>query len=418
MSKGRLDHRVSLPSAASQLRVGAWCGPGRRAAALVLCLVLGVLGSVCEAFGQAAMPPGWTPYGYTRPYYGDYGRVPRPVQQVVTGAGERAWFYGDLAYGALQGMSYLLSCGYAVLPNPPAQSPALQNFDRSCKEDGFWSTTGSNFIRGVNPYEWGRGISEPLCNDAFALGMGDECAWESCKLLGGLAVDGVVARPVQGIGRPISGGKPGRIIVPEDPLQNIVAYAKPEPVPGFGASSIIVREPPGGANWFLPRRRIVLDVGCGRNGSLAAPRLPGDVVIGIDPLLEPGKVGRRCSIFDKSVLEEFRGACDEIILTGCKTGKENVALLEKTCSELLRDGGRVTVIDQYRGRCGGRSSQKACNPDTVFYNTGGPLQLIDGCSSKGHYPLPEWAKGLKFYETDGCEFPSWTCWRAWEYYKK
>jgi len=163
--------------------------------------------------------------------------------------------------------------------------------------------------------------------------------------------------------------------------------------------------------------KLILDVGCGSNGSLAAPRLPKDFVIGIDPLLKnPGRGGLKASIFDPWIRIRFRGKVDEIILTGCKTGKDNVNLLEQTCAELLNEGGRVTVIDQFRGGCTGRSNQKPTNPDTNF--DGQFLQLIEGCEKKGPYPLPKWAEGMPFYETDGMPFKPHIFWRSWIYSRR
>jgi hypothetical protein len=381
--------------------------------------------SAHDSWGQAAVMPGWKNPGWR----GDPNPVvrprPKPVPRPYRGYGEEVFYQfwglgkggckaayemahgmGDLAYGAVQCGGYAIGCGAwglgvvdnparLVPPNPGSwQSGSITAYDLQCK-NGQGSQALCEMVINASTFN-----ILPTCEAiADSLCTGSD---EGMQAIGGMGVGvavpallGPVVRPVM---RPVA-----------QPVLPGAMVPKPISLPVV----------PGGRRPIvLPPKRLVLDVGCGAEGSLTAPLLPGDVVIGIDPLLKPGKFGLRCSIFDKSVLAEFRGACDEIILTGCKTGKDNVAQLEKTCAELLRDGGRVTVIDQYRGGCSSRSNQSACNPDTVFYKPGGPLQLIDGCTPRGHYPLPEWAKGLKFYETDGCEFPSGTYWRAWEYYRR
>ena len=430
---------------ASEWFRGASCGAlGRRLERIFLCLILAVgAGLSCDqihqAEAQADFPARPSQLGYKQP---DPNFKPFGGSQFAQGFNEYLLNYGLFVVDGIYGFAQLIvegasgdPLGYQtrgpLLPNPPWTTAHGRAYQQRCSEVGdlkaaneYYRDLGYNSRPDVAGYNLGYNGAQAWGQGSFGHFLGNEAA--AVVVAGGLPKKPPLTSPTRP--NPLA---TAQLLVAPSRVPNFAAtqiVAAPSRVPGLTPNVAIAAaaQAPSRASLFnaqinsplLPRRRIVVDVACGRNGSLAAPLLPGDVVIGIDPLLEPGKVGLRCSIFDQSVLEEFRGACDEIILTGCKTGRQNKELLERTCSELLRPGGRVTVIDQYRGRAMRRTDQNAFNPDTTFYTTDGPLQLIDGCSPRGHYPLPEWAKGLKFYNTDGCQFPSTTYWRAWVYYKK
>ena len=264
MSKGRLDHRVSLPSAASQLRVGAWCGPGRRAAALVLCLVLGVLGSVCEAFGQAAMPPGWRNPGWMgnpapapirvpkpapRPYRGYWTEVGYQWWGFGEGACHALHFLGDVGYGGIQcagyGAGWLASLpGWVddpaalVPPNPGTwQSGGITGYDQRCKGGEGAAATCEMAINcatlGVLPIC--QGLAEDLTtgsNNTMQC-LGGQFAGAPAAAGIGAVVRPVLPRPgmgripVPGIGEPAAPPivRPARIVVTEELIREATKTA-------------------------------------------------------------------------------------------------------------------------------------------------------------------------------------------------
>ena len=99
------------------------------------------------------------------------------------------------------------------------------------------------------------------------------------------------------------------------------------------------------ASW----KKLVIDIGCGRESQLAAILDPSEYhVVGIDPLLSPGKQGFCGSIFDFNLIELLENRCDLVVLTGAKTGNTNTAYLSDICSRFIKRNGRVVVIDPHR----------------------------------------------------------------------
>ena len=196
--------------------------------------------TVTESAGQAWKPVGWTPTGNA---LGPASRPPPPpriAKRCVEGFVDGLWFVGDLAYGTIQIGSWAITGGNAVLPNPPVQSPAMQGFDSQCKDQGFGAATGQHFNGCVNPYEWGKGISEPVCNDGYSLFFGDECEWGSAYLAGNVASGSLTGRPigaaVMPIARPIAGAiggalRPRPVAQPVQPGGRIPLPMIQDPIP-------------------------------------------------------------------------------------------------------------------------------------------------------------------------------------------
>ena len=310
------------------------------------------------------------------------------VVNSVCGLGKLAYAAGDLTYGAVQCAGMAVGCGaYAlgavddparlVPANPGSlQSEILTSYDDSCKNGQAVKAYGGAVINiatfGIIPlYE----AFEDTCE------TGSD---ELMKAIGGAAVGVVPVTRVVG------------------PLVRRVRGSVWPPAP------FVV--PPG--------KKLVIDIGCGRESQLAAILDPSEYhVVGIDPLLSPGKQGFCGSIFDFNLIELLENRCDLVVLTGAKTGNTNTAYLSDICSRFIKRNGRVVVIDQYRGRASSQRGQTACNPDTTFFTEkcNSFLDLIDGCPKKGSYPMPLGFERLLFRETCGNLFKEGLSWRSWVY---